>query len=150
MKKIFANKPRTEAISELAQKAGYKAQIDPKISGTVNLSFSEIPFEDALSLLLEPLGESVTSEIGSTTIIVSKVATASAGTSGSSSEAEGPIVFEYYPFSGKDAQKMMEAAKKAVPSLSYKVDPVLNILLVSGPREDVERLGQLLKPMSQK
>lgn len=144
---VFKDKPLAEAIKELAGKAGYTAQLDPKLSGVVNLSLSDVPFDEALMMLLEPYGDDVTADIGYTTITVAK-----AGASATQPPAvpAGPLVSEYYPFSTKDAQKMMDAAMKAIPELSYRVDPVLNILLVQGPREDVVRLGELLKSMSNK
>jgi hypothetical protein len=144
---VFKDKPLTEAIKELADKAGYTAQLDPKLSGVVNLSISDVPFEDALMMLLEPYGDTVTADIGYTSITVAK---ASATATQPPAAPAGPLVSEYYPFSTKDAQKMMDAAMKAIPELSYRVDPVLNILLVQGPREDVVRLGELLKSMSNK
>lgn len=145
---VFKDKPLAEAISEMASRAGYTAQLDPKLSGVVNLSLSEVPFEEALQALLQPYGDAVSADIGSTSITVSKTSTAA--TSAQPSTPTGPVVLEYYPFSTKDAKKMMDAAMKAIPELSYRVDPVLNILLVQGPREDVVRLGELLKPMFNK
>jgi hypothetical protein len=142
---VFQNKPLLEAIKELADKAGYTAQLDPKLNGVVNLSLSDVPFVDALSMLLEPFGDGVRADVGISTITVAKV-----DSTPPPAATAGPLVSEYYPFSTKDAQKMMDAAKKAIPELSYRVDPVLNILLVQGPREDVVRLGELLKSMSNK
>jgi hypothetical protein len=150
---LFKDKPLADAVVELASKAGYTAQVDPKVNGVVNLSLSEVPFEDALALLLEPYGKAVTSDIGYSTVTVTMNAAAAPSSPQAdltSPSSNGPIVFEYYPFKTKDAQKMMDAARKAIPELSYRVDPVLNILLVQGPRADVVRLGELLKSMSEK
>ncbi len=146
---VFQNKPIGEALAELAHQAGYTAQLDPALSGVVNLSLSDVPFEDALTLLLEPYGASVTSSIGSQSITVRKVAATAPAAPSASTTSEG-VVLEYYPFSTKDAQKMMDAVSKAVPELTYQVDPTLNVLLVQGPREHVLRLGELLKKMSSK
>ena len=145
---VFQNKPIGEALAELARQAGYTAQIDPTLSGAVNLSLSDVPFEDALGLLLEPYGSSVTSSIGAQSITVRRVAAAAPATPSASTTSD--VVLEYYPFSNKDAQKMMDAVSKAVPELTYQVDPALNVLLVQGPREHVLRLGELLKKMSSK
>jgi type II secretory pathway component GspD/PulD (secretin) len=146
---VFQDKPLAEAIAEMASKAGFTPQLDPKLSGVVNLSLSEVPFEEALAALLQPYGDSVSATVSGSTITVSKTSSASAPTT-SANPNSGPVVLEYYPFSTKDARKMMEAAMKAIPELSYRVDPVLNILLVQGPREEVVRLGELLKPMFNK
>ncbi len=147
---VFQNRPIGDALTELALQAGYTAQIDPALSGAVNLSLSEVPFEDALGLLLEPYGNTVTSTVGPQSITVKKRAAATPTVSSAGSNQIEGIVQEYYPFSNKDAQKMMDAASKAVPELTYRVDPVLNVLLVQGPREHVVRLGELLKKMSTK
>lgn len=145
---VFQNKPIAEALSELARQAGYSAQVDPSLSGAVNLSLTDVPFEDALNLLLEPYGSSVTSSVAGQSLSVRKVAAAPSTPVQSAPSQD--VVFEYYPFSNKDAQKMMDAASKAIPELTYRVDPTLNVLLVQGPREHVIRLGELLKKMSTK
>lgn len=142
---VFKDKPLLDAIREIAGKAGYSTQLDPKLSGVVNLSLSEVPFEQALAMLLQPYGDAVSANIGSSSVTVVKNSPNPEPATPSSS-----IVSEYYPFSTKDAAKMMEAARKAVPELDYKVDPVLNILMVQGPREDVVRLGEILRSMSNK
>ena len=148
---VFQNKPIGEAVRELATLAGYTAQLDPALSGVVNLSLSDVPFEDALTLLLEPYGSSISTTVGSDSISVRKVASSTPSSSPSTATSAGEdIVFEYYPFTTKDAQKVMDATSKAVPELTYRVDPTLNILLVQGPREHVVRLGELLKKMSSK
>ncbi len=144
---VFKDEPLARAIESLAGRAGYGAQIDPKLSGVVNLSLSEVPFDEALMMLLQPYGEAVKADIGYTTITVARAESPAAATPAASS---GPLVLEYYPFETKDAKKMMDAAMKAIPELSYRVDPVLNILLVQGPRDQVMRLGELLKPMFNK
>lgn len=142
---VFKDTPLLQALKDLAERAGYTAQLDPKLSGSVNLSLSEVPFEQAVGMLLQPYGDGVQSHIGGSSLTVSKATRAV-----EAPVSESPMVSEYYPFSTKDAQKMMDAARKAVPGLTYKVDPVLNILMVQGPREDVARLGELLKSMSNK
>ena len=144
---VFRDKPLATAIEEMADKAGFSAQLDPKLSGVVNLSLSEVPFDKALMMLLEPYGDSVTADIGYTTITVTKT---SAGSAEPPPVAAGPEVLEYYPLKNKDAQKMMEALKKAVPEVSYRVDPLLNVLLVRGPREEVIKVGEYLKSISKK
>lgn len=146
---VFKDKPLGEAITEMAGKAGFTAQLDPKLSGVVNLSLSEVPFDEALLMLLEPYGDAVTSDIGYTTITVTKTSS-KPETPSASLAPSGPEVLEYYPFQTKDAQKMMAALEKAVPDVSYRVDPLLNILLVKGPRDQVVKVGEMMKDMSKK
>lgn len=146
---VFNDKPLAEAIGEMANQAGFTAQIDPKLSGVVNLSLSDVPFDEALLMLLQPYGDSVTSSIGYTTVTVAKTSRAS-DPPAASLQSSGPEVLEYYPFQTKDAQKMMAALQKAVPDVSYRVDPLLNILLVKGPRDQVVKVGEMMKDMSKK
>lgn len=159
---VFENKPLAEAIREMAAKAGYTATVDPKVSGVVNLSISEMPFDEALAQLLAPYGDGVASDIGYTTVTVTRTgattatpALAPANTTNpepptAASSAGGPIVYDYYPLANKDAKKVMDAMQLAIPGLNYQIDPVLNILLVMGPQEEVKRLGEYMKAMSNK
>lgn len=145
---VFKNTPLVDALAELAKKAGYTAQIDPQLSGSVSLSLSEVPFSEALAMLLEPYGQGVTSQLLGTSLTISKAVLAPPS-SASPSTLE-PIVYDYYPLQGKSAEKMMDALEKAVPEVSYRIDPVLNILLVAGPRQEVMKVGDFLKAMSKK
>ncbi len=147
---VFQNQPLAQALQMLATQAGYSAQIDSKVSGVVNLSLAEIPFDDALGLLLDPMQSSLSYELRGQTLVVISKNTSVATSAPTAPIADNDTVIEYFPFSTKDAQKVADAARKAVPELSYRVDPALNILMVQGPRADVERLEQILKSMSKK
>ena len=147
---VFENQPLAQALQMLATQAGYTTQLDPKVSGVVNLSLSEIPFDDALGLLLEPMQSSLSYELRGQTLVVTSKQTTVAASAPTAPSGNSEVVLEYFPFSTKDAQKVADAARKAVPELSYRVDPALNILMVQGPKADVERLEQILKSMSKK
>ncbi len=145
---VFQDTPLSEALERLANLVGIEALIDGQLSGSVNLSLSEVPLKDALELLVQPYGDQVESSLTDTLLTVSRVV--SVPSEENLSTISGPLVQEYFPFKTKDAQKMMEAARKAIPNLSYKVDPQLNIIMVEGTAEEIERLNQLLKAMSPK
>ena len=60
------------------------------------------------------------------------------------------IVREYFPFKERAAEKALNAAQLAFPDLVYKLDPVLNILMVEGTAEQVAQLEKFLRAQSPK
>lgn len=142
---VFQNTPLPQAIKTLAKKAGMVANVDPSLTGSVNLSLSAIPFHEAMKLLLDPLGDSVQTRVSGKTVFVSRVAKTVTKT-----KPQGPTVVEYYPLKKKDAEKMLQAVRKAVPELTYQVDTDLNVILAEGSAVDIEKLSQILQHMSKK
>lgn len=82
-----------------------------------------------------------------TTASTAPAATSSATTSTAANPA---IAREYYPFEKKSAEKAMAAAKLAFPSLTYTLDPDLNILMVEGSAADIAQLEKFLRAQSPK
>lgn len=143
---VFKDAELTDALALLAQKAGLKAAIDPSLRGVINLSLSEIPFDEALKLLVEPLGDSVETRVSGGTVYVArrKEATPVAAT------PSGPTVVEYFPFEAKSVDTWLDTARKVVPQLNYYVDSELNVLIAEGSAADIEKLSSLLRAKSKK
>ncbi len=142
---VFKNAPLTDALAELAQKAGLKAAIDPSLRGVINLSLSDIPFNEALKLLVEPLGDSVEARVSGGTVYVARTKEQPVAKAPS-----GPVVVEYFPFESKSVDTWLNVAQKTVPGLNYYVDSELNLLIAEGSAADIQKLSSMLRAQSKK
>lgn len=163
---VFKNTPLDQALSTLAKQAKVELRLDPTVAGSVNTAFQNVPLDQAVDKLLAVFGPSVSTTYEGQYLVVrrqpSQTPTSTTSTappptaapptvsSAAPTTSETGQSSEYFPFKDKDATKMMEAAQKAVPGLRYSVDPLLNILLVEGSPEEIERLNQLIRAMSPK
>ena len=155
---VFKNTSLDQALATLAKQAQVELQLDPAVAGSVTTAFQNVPLDQAVDKLLAVFGPSVTTSFEGQYLVVRKISSGTPAPSASAATASSPAAAatatgqssEYYPFKGKDATKMMAAAKKAVPSLRYSVDPLLNILLVEGAPAEIQRLNQLIRAMSPK
>ena len=160
----FQNTPLRSAVAQMAEKVGMASSVDASIEGVVTRNFQGVPFRKALETMLKPYGKSVTTSYSGNSVSVRKREAPKAPNSrpvssatprpisqpSTSTAASTTIVREYFPFTRKNAEKAMKAAQLAFPNISYLVDPSLNILMVEGTAQEIDRLEKFLRAQSPK
>ena len=157
---VFDNTPLSKAVAQMAVQAGLKSTVDASLTGTVTRSFTAIPFETALRSILEPLGDGVETTYANDNVTVRQKASAvvppkdpkvpPVAKPDPPTAAASQRVREYFPFKSRSAEKAKQAAELAFPNLTYLVDPVLNVLMVEGSRQDIDELEKFLRAQSPK
>ena len=141
---VSANGDLRTALENLAKAAGLQAEIDPGVQGSVSMSFQDVPLNKAVSSIL---GQQATLYDYKITDKVLKV-TSSDGPGVPVTVSNARMASEYFPIKDKKAMDIVEAVRKAVPSLTYTVDERLNQILAEGEPSELERLRKLLQKVS--
>ncbi|MBI3925576.1 MAG: hypothetical protein HY319_08555 [Armatimonadetes bacterium] len=140
------------ALQALAKAAGLQADIHPTVQGAVTASFTEIPLNLAVTDLLGQSAELYLYEITDTQLKVypHQGSSEPVATSASSTASSDQVARDYFPLRAQSAKELADAARKAVPSLTYRVDERLNIIIAEGSPEDLQRLRAILQAVSEK
>jgi type II secretory pathway component GspD/PulD (secretin) len=130
-----------DAVRALSEISGINMVVDDSVTGKITLNLKEVPFKDALDLILKIKGLDYT-EVSNILIIAQKEL------------IEGykkPItrIFELKNASAEAAKVILDGYKAEGSKVNIVADTRLNTLIVTGSKEEIEKLEEIISTIDE-